>query len=130
MCDPDDGCQSTGDPCTPFGQQCNEATDSCEELCSDDADCDDGNFCNGSETCVDGECSVGTDPCAEGETCTEQDDTCTATDDPTGQPVPDNTLCGASGNGCTPAGPAVIFIFLGLLALRFTGAVNPAGRRR
>lgn len=34
--------------------------------CADDADCDDGLFCNGTETCIDNVCSAGADPCPGG----------------------------------------------------------------
>lgn len=46
--------------------------------CTEDAQCDDGDFCNGAETCVDGTCTDGTAPCDEaaGETCNEEADRC------------------------------------------------------
>jgi hypothetical protein len=44
--------------------------------CTDDADCDDGVFCNGVETCVEGECQDGTSPCAVGENCIEDPGEC------------------------------------------------------
>ncbi|MCO6437893.1 MAG: hypothetical protein J5J06_12445 [Phycisphaerae bacterium] len=48
--------------------------------CTEDADCDDGTFCNGAETCVAGVCTPGESPCAEGETCNETDDRCDVCD--------------------------------------------------
>ncbi len=46
--------------------------------CDNDADCDDGLFCNGAETCDTGSnsCQAGTPPCSGGETCVESSDTC------------------------------------------------------
>jgi len=51
-------------------------------LCSDDASCDDGLYCNGVETCgVDNFCEPGTDPCVP-LACHEDTDTCVGcTDD-------------------------------------------------
>ncbi len=43
--------------------------------CAEDADCDDGLFCNGAETCVDGFCQPDADPCP-GQSCDEATDTC------------------------------------------------------
>ena len=52
--------------------------DSGRDLCTVDADCDDGLFCNGSETCVRGapgrderDCVSGESPCADTDTCDE-----------------------------------------------------------
>lgn len=45
-------------------------------VCTADADCDDGLFCNGAETCVNAVCQAGTDPCEEGQTCDEDNDVC------------------------------------------------------
>lgn len=44
--------------------------------CTQDADCDDGLYCNGQETCDGCNCQAGTDPCAADETCDEEGDTC------------------------------------------------------
>ena len=44
--------------------------------CINDADCDDGNFCNGIEQCIDGECEAATPPCNENEICMEDDQQC------------------------------------------------------
>lgn len=46
--------------------------------CTDDADCDDGVFCNGAETCVVGVCQSGSSPCSAGQSCDEDTDTCPA----------------------------------------------------
>jgi hypothetical protein len=43
--------------------------------CENNADCDDGLFCNGSETCSGGSCFAGSDPCP-GEDCDETNDVC------------------------------------------------------
>lgn len=43
--------------------------------CLDDADCDDGLFCNSLETCVDGSCEPGADPCP-GQLCDETIEEC------------------------------------------------------
>jgi hypothetical protein len=43
--------------------------------CQNNADCDDGLWCNGAETCDGGSCSAGTDPCP-GEDCDETNDVC------------------------------------------------------
>lgn len=43
--------------------------------CSDDADCDDGVFCNGAEVCDAGSCQPGADPCP-GQVCGEESELC------------------------------------------------------
>ena len=87
--------------------------------CCEDADCDDGLFCNGVETCVDRTCQAGTDPCP-GEACDEDQDSCGGcltdancddgvdctvdtcnTADHTCQNVPDHGAC-AAGETCDP----------------------------
>lgn len=50
-----------------------------DSLCSIDADCDDGLFCNGLETCVGGVCQPATDPCP-GQLCDEEGDRCFSID--------------------------------------------------
>jgi hypothetical protein len=50
------------------------------DVCSVDADCDDGNFCTGSETCSDGLCQDGPLPCAR--VCLEDVDQCVASAPP------------------------------------------------
>ncbi len=67
----DDGVACTDD-------SCNETTDSCDNV-ANDANCDDGLYCNGAETCdalLD--CQAGTDPCP-GQSCDEATDTCVPT---------------------------------------------------
>ncbi|MBI4719448.1 MAG: hypothetical protein HY763_16760, partial [Planctomycetes bacterium] len=72
-CDPITGeCVSGGDPCGASGALavCDEATDSCADsgiVCTVDADCDDGAFCNGIETCdvETGDCEAGPRPCLD-----------------------------------------------------------------
>ena len=44
--------------------------------CLQDADCDDGLFCNGAETCGDNACLAGSAPCQDGEECDEDADEC------------------------------------------------------
>ena len=46
--------------------------------CVQDADCDDGVFCNGKEICVDGACEQGTDPCPD-QVCDEYTSSCEST---------------------------------------------------
>lgn len=46
-------------------------------LCSTDADCDDGIFCNGVEQCISGQCVADTsESCRPGERCDEEKDEC------------------------------------------------------
>ncbi len=62
-----------GVACT--NDSCNESTDSCDNT-ANDANCDDGLFCNGAETChATLGCQSGTDPCAP-DPCDEGTDTC------------------------------------------------------
>lgn len=92
-------CVSSGDPCaaTADTPTCNEDADACETapLCTADADCDDGLFCNGVEVCDarTRSCVAGTRPCDDydGAGC----------DDPTGFA---NEFCseGDTGAVCTP----------------------------
>ena len=79
-CDAVNDCQAGTAPncndgvaCTD--DSCNEGTDSCDNN-ANDANCDDGAFCNGAETCdaVNG-CQAGSDPCAGG-ACDEVGDVC------------------------------------------------------
>jgi len=54
---------------------CNEGTDSCDNV-ANNANCDDGLFCNGAETCsATLDCQAGGDPCP-GQNCDEGSDTC------------------------------------------------------
>ncbi len=66
------------EPCDggcPDGQFCDEQTNTCVE-CLENADCDDGLFCNGEETCSSGACQTGTSPCTESQECDEDADEC------------------------------------------------------
>jgi subtilisin family serine protease len=64
---------SDGVACT--NDSCNEATNSCDHV-ANNANCDDGLFCNGSETCHPTlGCQAGTDPCAP-QPCNEGTNTC------------------------------------------------------
>jgi len=79
-CDPALDCQAGTAPncndgvgCTD--DSCNETTDSCDNV-ANNANCDDGLFCNGAETCDPAlDCQAGTDPCP-GQTCDEVGDVC------------------------------------------------------
>jgi hypothetical protein len=83
ICDPVDGCVSSGDPC--FGEFCNEDEDICEPVeCTTDSDCEDGLFCT-VNTCdtETGTCGAVTacPPAVEGcviinDSCDEENDTC------------------------------------------------------
>ena len=74
------GCQAgTAPNCADFvactDDSCNEGTDSCDHV-ANNANCDDGLFCNGAETCnATLGCQVGGDPCP-GQVCDEGTDTC------------------------------------------------------
>ena len=66
--DCDDGVGCTDD-------SCNEATDSCDNV-PNDANCDNGLYCDGAETCdVVLDCQLGSDPCP-GQLCDEDGDFC------------------------------------------------------
>jgi hypothetical protein len=47
----------------------------CADGCIDNAECDDGEFCNGAEECISGICQPGADPCP-GQLCDEVSETC------------------------------------------------------
>ncbi len=103
-CDANADCQ-TGTPidcddavsCTD--DSCNEETDQCDNV-GDDANCDDGDYCNGDETCDDVlDCQAGTAiTCDDGVGCT--DDSCNETTDQC-ESVVNNASCddGAYCNG-------------------------------
>jgi hypothetical protein len=98
ICDPEDGCVSSGDPC--FGEICNEDDDACEQLeCVTDTDCDDGLFCTvnscdtETNTCVAvSACPPGINGCIDvNAICDEENDTCR--DVPNDEACDDNSLC-------------------------------------
>ncbi|NOS99194.1 MAG: hypothetical protein HOP29_01040, partial [Phycisphaerales bacterium] len=66
-------CATGTAPCTDEGQECNEASDSCDVTCVDDTDCTEA----GATVCVDGTCvECGDDAdCDDADLCT--DDACT-----------------------------------------------------
>ena len=67
--DCDDGVACTDD-------SCNEGSDSCDNV-SNDANCDNGLFCDGIETCDELlDCQAGGEPCEPGESCDEITDEC------------------------------------------------------
>ncbi|MBI4718908.1 MAG: hypothetical protein HY763_13970, partial [Planctomycetes bacterium] len=101
-CDATTGaCVSSGDPCaaTPDTPTCNEDTDACEAapLCTTDADCDDGAFCNGIETCdtTTGDCVAGTRPC-------DDDNGLGCPDDTNGSTATESCSEGDTAAVCTP----------------------------
>jgi len=51
-------------------------TSSIQPECINDADCDDGVFCNGEEKCSIGICVAGQNPCSQGQVCRGETDTC------------------------------------------------------
>ena len=61
--------------------------------CTENADCEDGLYCNGAETCVNNNCMLGNDPCP-GQSCDEQTDTCFT-------PVCNNNGSCDSGENCS-----------------------------
>jgi hypothetical protein len=85
----DGTCISPGDPCAQSASPlCDEELDVCihiDPFCTENADCDDGNFCTGIETCVDSTCFSSGNPCApvgpcNTRTCDETLDTCAVPD--------------------------------------------------
>jgi hypothetical protein len=89
--DPDDGVGCTVD-------SCNEGTDSIDNV-PNDANCDNGLFCDGAETCdavLDCQ-EAGTAPCEEGESCDELDDICLAAGDVHVQSIVTGTLPDSKG---------------------------------
>ncbi len=102
-----DACDEEADSCThqpdhgacAAGELCDQQT-GCQAVdCSEDADCDDGFWCNGAETCVEGTCQAGERvDCDDGIDCTV--DSCDEADDACAH-LPDDGLCGA-GEVCDP----------------------------
>ena len=77
-----------GVPCTD--DSCDELSDICSNI-TNDANCDDGQFCNGAELCDAAlDCQAGSDPCDDGITCT--DDSCDEVLD-TCANAPNDSLC-------------------------------------
>jgi hypothetical protein len=81
-CDASQDCQAGAAPNCDDGvsctdDSCNEGSDSCDNI-ANDANCDNGQFCDGVETCDPAlDCQVGPgDPCAPGEICDEVNDSC------------------------------------------------------
>jgi subtilisin family serine protease len=88
--DCDDGVGCTDD-------SCNEGTDSCDNI-PNDANCDNGLWCDGAETChATLDCQVGSDPCP-GQVCLEATDACV---DCTGDPDCDDGLYCNGAETCT-----------------------------
>ena len=59
-------------------------------MCTSDAQCDDGAYCNGAETCVAGACVAGAPPCDDQRSCTV--DTCDEANKSCAS-TPDDTQC-------------------------------------
>ncbi len=83
-CDPenaaadDRGCMPGSEPCTETLVHCIEESDLCVE-CVDDADCDNGQYCDGAETCAANFCVHGLSPCVSPTAaCVEATDSCIA----------------------------------------------------
>lgn len=95
--------QHAGDPCGDgvdcTDDVCNEGADNCSNT-ANDANCDDGLFCNGGESCsIDDDCQAGTSPCDDDNSCTTDD--CTeATDTCSTSPLPEFAACD-DGNRCS-----------------------------
>lgn len=83
-------------------------------VCTVDADCDDGDYCNGTEVCNAGACQSGPEPCPAVEcmdtSCDEVADVCAILPEPIGTPCTGGTCDGAGNcdgappgaNDCTP----------------------------
>ena len=71
---------------------CNEATDSCDHV-PNNADCDNGLFCDGVETCSSATgCQAGTDPCP-GQACDEDADACVTAECQSDNDCSDDLFC-------------------------------------
>jgi len=87
-----DTCDQPAPPCVAEGHPCDEQSLCCEGLscrdgacmplptCTEDADCDDGLFCNGVETCQSGECANAESRCVVPGDCDEDMDFCRCDD--------------------------------------------------
>ena len=74
-------------------------------VCTSDAECDDGLFCNGAEECVEGKCTSGNYSCPDdglfcngNESCDEESDECVHS----GDPCPEGTACEEDVDYCEP----------------------------
>jgi hypothetical protein len=89
----DDGVSCTDD-------SCNEATDTIDNV-PNDANCDNGLFCDGSETCdAVLDCQAGSNPCEVGEICDESADIC----EPSGEATDVHVQNIATGTASAPKG--------------------------
>ena len=61
-------------------------------VCINDADCDDGLFCNGGETCSSGQCVPGVLPCNDNQVCKESQDRCVDVKKIPGRKIPSSLL--------------------------------------
>ncbi len=85
--------------------------------CTEDSDCDDGQFCNGAELCLDMTCQTGNSPCGVGDRCNEEQDCCETN---VGAP------CGACGEG---SWVCVVIGTFGWVGLRLHGPRRRRPRR-
>jgi hypothetical protein len=100
--------------------------------CQNNADCDDGLFCNGIETCIDEHCQSGIPVCSDGifcnglEVCDESTDSCTSP----GNPCPQCTICNDITDSCDPSASIAISPKTGTVyqndTIQFTADVSGA----
>jgi len=109
-----DSCDETTRGCfnTPNDARCS-GTDICSgamgciPMCTVNADCDDGLFCNGAEVCAGGSCALGTPPTEDGVSCTFA--SCNEGTDTIGPQVPFDSVCddGMACNGVETCDPVL-----------------------
>jgi hypothetical protein len=99
-CDPVNDCQAGTPPSCDDGvgctdDSCNAGTDACDNV-ADDANCDNGLFCDGSEICdAIFDCQAGTEQCTgPGETCDEVNDVCISC-------LPKHAICTVDSECCS-----------------------------
>lgn len=103
-CDPQQGCISSGNPCSEPLPLCCEEADQCVEECCVNAHCDDGNACNTDICNLDGvcehtdgvSCPGPTETCDGGTECNPDTGACDSLPDP-----PSGSTCEADADLCT-----------------------------